>query len=149
VQFIDDFFPLVVFVTPLRWDDGSIDQMNAGYERYFQRKERYAILSHSPKGAETSSRDRKRITDWANSPRVRDMSSRYCVGTATIVPNALARGALTAILWVWQPTTPLHMVATPDEGLDWCLRKLADARVPMKEPPASVRDKLLPRLNAL
>ncbi len=44
LRFIDDGFPLVLSIAPRVWQDSTIEEMAAGYERYFTRGERYALI---------------------------------------------------------------------------------------------------------
>ncbi|WP_236518668.1 hypothetical protein [Sandaracinus amylolyticus] len=131
-RLIDDVFPVLVSVAPMRYDDRTVDRMAELFERYFQRGQRYAVVSVTPKDAEgPDARQRKRIADWASSPRVRDKSRELCVGSATLVKDAIARGALTAILWVWKPANPHHVTTSVDDALDWCLAKLVAEKIEM------------------
>ena len=150
VQFIDDYFPLIVCVSPIRYDDVELRRMFDGYRRYFERGERYALITHTPRDAEAATaRARKAIVDWANSPDVRRQSSKLCVGSATVVPNALARGAMTAILWLWKPASPHHMAATTEEGVDWALQQLVDAGIALPQPRERLRETVLSRLRKI
>ncbi len=132
MKFVLDVFPLVVAVGGLEYSDQEFKEMIAGYDALFARGERYALITYTPDGgALPSARDRKRIADWAESPRVRDLSKKLCVGSATVVQNALMRGALTAITWLWKPSAPHKAVSTPHEGVDWCLEQLEGAGIRM------------------
>ena len=131
-----DTFPLLVAISPERYDTASIRQMSDAFEPFFARSQRYAVITASPRTAPTPGpAERKLITDWTNSPRVRDATSRLCIGRAVIVPGTLARGALPAMLWIWTPPSPLKPVGTIDEALDHCLSvmKKADLSLPMGE----------------
>lgn len=149
VQFIDDYFPLVVCVSPSVYDETELRRLFDGYRAYFDRGERYALVSHSPKGgSEVSARARKAITDWANSPEVRRKSGELCVGSSTVVPNAVTRGVMTALLWVWKPSTEHHIAPNSDEAVDWCMGRLAAAGVPMRS-PERLRAAVLERLRGI
>ena len=72
-----DTFPLLVAVGPQHFDEAAMKEMAAAYEPYFARNERYTVLNVSPRGASNpGAKERKLITDWVNSPRVRDCSKR-------------------------------------------------------------------------
>jgi hypothetical protein len=151
VRFVEDLFPLLIVVSPdTGYDESTIALMSTGYERLWARGERYALVSTSSSRANpVTARGRRLIVDWANSPRVRTMSAKYCVGSATVVPNALARGALTAILWLWTPATPHEAVSTPEDGVDFCLKKLAETGVKLSRPAPRVRESALELLRAV
>jgi hypothetical protein len=145
MQFVEDAFPVVVLVSPVAgWDESTIRAMAAKFEEYWRKRQRYALITHTPRGsAAATAKTRKLITDWANEPKVREMSARWCVASATIVPNAIARGALTAMLWVWTPSSPHHVAGTPEEALDFCLDRIAKANVALPDTPEAVRRSVL------
>jgi len=145
---IDFAFPLVATISPHTWDDAAVRKLVETYDALFDRGARFAVISHTPKGAAMpGARERKMITAWTNSPRVVKLSSQLCVGSATVLPNALARGALTAMLWVWQPSSPMKSVATPDEGFDWCWEQMRTAGLPMPGEREVVREQMLVALR--
>lgn len=149
VRFVEDLFPLLISVGPTDgFDAHQVELMAAYYTRLFKRGKRYSVLSCSPKdGLPTNARGRKLIVDWAQSKEVRENSAKLCVGSATVVSNALSRGALTAILWVWSPAAPHLPCATVEEGLDWCLQRLRASHVAMPEEPDEMRRRALELLR--
>jgi hypothetical protein len=71
MKFLESAWPLLVAVGPMKLTDAELEEMFSGYERYFERGERYALMSVTPRGAEApGARERKRMADWAGSPRV-------------------------------------------------------------------------------
>jgi hypothetical protein len=127
MEFIDNWFPLVVTVREGSFDPAEIDQMSAGFERYFRRAEPYAVLSVAKLGASSpDARARLRIAQWANSPRVRQFSKLLCAGTATVVTFPWERRALTALFWLWTPASPHQTVGGVNEGLEYCLKQLEE-----------------------
>ena len=148
MHFIDDTFPLLVVLHAARFDDGEMRDMVEGYEKYFKRAERYAVLIVSPgDSVHLGARERRLISDWVNSPRVRKHSGTLCVGSATVVPSAIARGALTAILWFWTPPCPVRATPTVEEGFDFCLERLASAGLALPRPIDQVRAEVLSMLR--
>lgn len=145
VRFLEDLFPLIITVGPSDgFDAHQVELMAAYYAKLWKRGKRYSLISCSPLEAKaTSARGRKLIVDWAQSKEVRENSAKFCVGSTTVVPNALARGALTAILWAWSPAAPHEACATVEEALDWCLRQLRANHVAMPEEPDEMRRRAL------
>jgi hypothetical protein len=143
IRFIDDCFPLVLSMGPRVWQDTTIDDMAAGYERFFARGERYALISAAPRGSVFGAKHRKQVADWSNSPRVRQKSGELCIGSATLARDALSRGALTAVLWLFKPPSPHQVVATPEEGVDWCIAKLQAAGIALPRSAAGLRSAAL------
>ncbi len=122
--------------------------MADGFERYFGRGERYALLSTSPRNSPAPGpRERKLISDWASHPRVRDFTKRLCIASATVVPNALARAALSVILAVWKPPLAQELVSTAEQGIDYCLKRIREEHLPMSQPFDFVRHNALARLR--
>ena len=148
LRFIDDAFPLIITVSAPVFDADEVRAMADGFERYFGRGERYAVLLTSPRNAPAPGpRERKLIIDWANHPRVRDYSKRLCIGSATVLPNALARAAMTVIMAVWKPPLPVELVPTAEQGLDYCLKRIREEHLPMAETVDFVRRTALARLH--
>jgi hypothetical protein len=140
VRIIEDCFPLVLCLHPRKLDEQWLTDMAAGYDRLFQRAKRYALLIHTPDGvAMPGGRERKRLVDWANEPTVRKKSRELCVGSAIVLPNALARGALTAITWFYEPPAPMEPVPSIPAGLEWCFQRLDAEKVAIDMPRDRVR----------
>jgi len=68
---------------------------------------------------------RKRKTDWLAHNRLR--IAQCTLGLAFVLPNALVRGALTAILWVVPMPAPHVVVASVEQAREACDRWLDDA----------------------
>jgi hypothetical protein len=80
VRFVEITFPLIVSVRGTATASSEFDEMLAGFERYFLRGERYALILYTAEGGDLpGARNRKRIAEWANQPRVRALSARLCV----------------------------------------------------------------------
>lgn len=149
MQFIEDYLPLLVVIGPPNgYDPSIIERMNDAYERLWKQGKRYSLLSYTPrKAAQTGAHGRKLIAEWANRPRVRAMSKELCVGSATVVQSALERGAITALLWLWTPASPHHLAASAEDGLDYCIRQLEAAELPLGMPAAELRRTVLARID--
>jgi len=150
VRFIEDFFPLLVCVAPHRWDDAWVSSMMEGYEGYFRRGERYALITHTPRGGGLAgAKERRRIADWANSPRVRKLSVELCVGSCTVVRDPFTRAAITAVLWFWKPASPHRTATAPAEAVDWCFERMRERAVAVTTSEQDVRQRLVPMLDAI
>jgi hypothetical protein len=139
VRFFDDFLPLLLVVSSARMDDGEFGEMKAGYERYFARNERYAVLTVSPGNfIRSGARERKQVADWLNTPAVVASTRRLCVASAAVLPSAVARGAVTALFWFWTPAFPLRPVPTVAEGLEFCFEALESAKMLLPRPAEAI-----------
>jgi len=139
VVFIEDAMPLIISVMPREISGRVVDQLATGFERFFEKGERYALISCSMRGsAGMLAKERRLVADWANQPRVREQSARYCVGSATLVESAIERAALTAIMWFWTPASPHRAAASPTEAIDFCLERLGAAGLTCPMPHAKL-----------
>jgi hypothetical protein len=144
LRFVDDCFPLIVTISAPNFDEREVKSMAEGFERYFAKGERYAVLAVTPRNAPApGQRERRLIAEWANHPRVRDYSKRLCVGSATVTTNPLARAALSVIMAIWKPPAPFEIAPTPAKGLDWCLQRIQDERLALSKPVDLVRYEML------
>ncbi|MEY4550093.1 MAG: hypothetical protein RL685_6288 [Pseudomonadota bacterium] len=130
MEFIDNWFPLIVAVREGALDEPELEQLTAAFERYFRRAEHYAVLNVAKLGAGApDARARLRIAQWGNAPRVRQFSKLLCAGTATVVTFPWERRALTALSWLWTPASPHQVVSTVNDGLDYCISHLTERGV--------------------
>jgi len=144
LRFIDDAFPLIITVSAPTFDAAEVKSMSDGFERYFARGERYAVLSATPRNAPApGQKERRMIAAWADHPRVRDFSKRLCVGSATVAANPLTRAALSVIMAFWKPAAPFEIAPSVEKGLDYCLQRIQEERLTMSKPQELVRYEML------
>jgi hypothetical protein len=150
LRFFDDAFPLIVTFSAPVFDAEEVRSMATGFERYFGRGERYAVVSISPRTAPAPGpRERKLISDWVNEPRVRDFTKRLCVASATVVNGALARAALNVLIAVWKPPLPQELVPDAERGIDYCLARIRDERLPIGQSLDLMRSSALAQLRGV
>jgi hypothetical protein len=137
MQVLGKCFPLLIGIAPRRYDAASILQLTEAFEAYFQRGQRYAFISVQPEGSTPPGpSERKLLMEWLGSARVRQYSGQLCVAAAAVVDSTLMRGALTALLWFWNPPFELKVVETSEEAISYCVRRLELSGVPL---PTSAR----------
>ncbi len=135
VELLDEASPLVLCVMPAVMNPGVVDAMATSFERLFQRGQRYALITCNRRGATGMlAKERRLVADWANQPRVREMSGKLCVGSATIIEGPVQRAALTAILWFWTPASPHQAAGNAIEAIDYCVARLEAAGLKMPMP---------------
>jgi hypothetical protein len=143
VKFIDNAYPVIVLVGDRMIDEAEIRTLDEHFRRYFLAGKRYAILTAQPPDKNyMDAKGRKLIAEWADQPDVREYSKKLCVGTASLITSAIARGVFTALTWIWTPPTPVRLVGSVTEGLDYCLERLRAENVPLAEAEAVVRGKV-------
>jgi hypothetical protein len=113
------------------------------YERYFiefgrkvlDREQHFTSLCDSSSLSEPpGAAQRRKIAEWEI--RESERGVRLNLGIAMVFTSRIARGALTALHWLVPPRTPTVVLATREEGFEWCLGKLDAARIAV---PQSVR----------
>lgn len=116
-QFHTDFthYPLVVVTTPKqRTSDEEVLKFIEGQRGLLARRTKHLALCDARSGHAMPATQRKIFGDWLRESA--DASRRYTMGMAIVVDNALIRGALTAVLWVVEPTCPTKAVSTLEDG---------------------------------
>jgi len=148
VKLVESTFPFLVMVMGERADEAEIRSMDATFRELFAQGQRYVLLNVPPKNqTAVAAKERKMITDWANQPHVQEGVTRCCVGSAIMVTSAVARGALTAILWVWRP--PVHLEIVPDvlSGIRYLSDAARQANLILPASPEQLYRTLQPELD--
>jgi hypothetical protein len=144
VKFLDSTYPVIVLLGDRMVDEEEIRSLDENFRRYFRAGKRYAILTAQPPNKNyLDAKGRKLIADWASQPEVRESSKQLCVGTASLITSAIARGVFTALTWIWTPPTPVRLVGSVEEGVDYCLDRLRMESVALPEPEAALRNRVL------
>lgn len=147
---IYDFAPLVMWSPPRAVDGNTSARIIEHFEHLLERGEKHAVAYCNRAGTNgLPPRERKALAEWASLPRVRARSVELCVTVAAVVTNPLARGAVTAVLWVWRPPMPFIAAPTVEGAIDACLDELDRASVPRAWTRASVRDAAVARLASI
>lgn len=134
MRFIESTYPVIILLGDRPVDELEIRTMDGHFRRYFDAGKRYAILTATPPNTNyLDAKGRKLIADWANQPHVREHSKKLCVGTATVITSALARGVYTALMWIWTPNTPVKPVSSVTEGIDYCFERLRAEKIALPE----------------
>jgi len=149
VRFIDDYFPLIVTVSANKMDAAEVQSTSEGFEKYFARGERYAVLNTTPRDFEIpDAAARMLIAQWVNHPRVRDYTKRLCVGAASVNRSMLYRVAFNVVMAFQKPATRMECFATLEQGLDFCLSRLKAERLATAKPLDLIRYEVLKMLTS-
>jgi len=123
-------WPVLVLVCPPKFEAAWVDEVSRSFEHVFARKEPFALITDSSAVASIpSARERKLLADWASRPDQLRLQKEYNVGSSTIVKNAVMRGTLQALYWLWTPASPQHASKDLDEAWDWCIAMLEKRNV--------------------
>jgi len=133
-------WPVAILVLPEQLDEGAVRDLMAQMDGLYARRQLYALITDTRRlGTVPRALERKLITDWLTRPDQIANQQQWNVGASTIVSNALVRGALQAIYWVWTPPNPQHAARDLDEAWTYCVRMLDQRRVPLGRPADELR----------
>jgi hypothetical protein len=82
----------------------------------------YAVVADLSHVLKASSLARKAFSDLQQ--RIAAHEAVHCAGTALVVPNAFARGLITAVHWVSPPACTYKLCTTIAEARQWALAQL-------------------------
>ncbi len=102
--------------------DPQFDAYLEKLTRITMRLEARALIYDASGSHSSPPSHRKKMADWMR--RYEAQIRTGTVGTAFVLPSAITRGVLTAILWVQPMACPHHVVATLGEAKTWCLDRL-------------------------
>lgn len=150
VTLLLDWKPLVVLVTPAHFNDESVQRMNEEFLRYYARNERYTLLTVPTPGAPTpNAHERKLVGEWASSDLIQTNSSRLCVSAGIVFTSTLARGALTAILWLWKPPFPIEFFGSVEHAIDFCVGGARKAGLALPADGTKLKEEIVREVAAL
>jgi hypothetical protein len=111
-QFVDDrYFPLVVVTFPEHPDIAFAEAFLREAERPITRREpKVTLIDASRTRSLGSALVRNRIGTWSRGHE--QVVREFSLGVAFVVVSPLARGALTAILWIAPAACPSEVTAT-------------------------------------
>ena len=102
-----------------------LQRLDGTTQRSFRQNTRVAFVMDTRKGHVVSAAQRRALGAWmiAN-----DAASRAtCAAFAFVIPSAIIRGALTAVLWIASMPAPHRVVPEIGEGLSYAREQLGMA----------------------
>lgn len=102
---------------PRRSDDHELDELLRAFDAELELEERAVLVLDTRDAAVMTRAQRHRIADHLKEKS--DDIRRHFVGVCAIVPSALARGTVSAILWLAPPGVPTKLFDTEDEAVAW------------------------------
>jgi hypothetical protein len=124
IEVDDTMWPLVVIRYNGPRTEADWHAMFAAYDRMHTRRERFATINDTTSSPLPSAVERSMIGEHAK--RHEDATRRYLVATCMVIENAIMRGALTAIHWVYRPAYKLFICATLHEAYVVAARELRE-----------------------
>lgn len=128
---IDDrHFPLVFLICPREITSEFIAEFERGFDALFARRQKFVMICDlSAVGKVPDALTRKKLADVLNRPDFKERQAAYQVGSANLVDSAPIRAALTALLWIWHPPSPMSAPPTRAEAVRWGLDRLREEGV--------------------
>ena len=111
-------WPVVVAVMPPEaFTPQRLDAWLDAFEHHvLARRQPYATVLDMSDSPRTTPEERKRMADRL---RGGDDHQRMCVAGAFVMQSTLARGALTAVMWLRKPEYPTRVFASRQEAIAW------------------------------
>jgi hypothetical protein len=123
-------WPLVVTTMVNDISDAEYETYLSDFEaRVIARREPFASLVDASRQTKApTATQRQRLVTWQreNAP----ISIPYVVCVAMVIDNAIVRGAMTALHWVFPPQSPTKIVARYEDALAYCVESLRAAGHP-------------------
>lgn len=136
----EETWPVLIHVGPKTFDEVGVRTTIELFERQFAAKRRYAVMTVTPSQAGLpDAKARRALAAWADSERVQGIVRERCVASAMVVRNALERGALTAINWLWRPVCPYRVTTSAEDALSYCIEQCTSAGLPFPEGEGALR----------
>lgn len=117
-------WPLVVTRWPASLTDEELDAFLAEVVALHRRGEPFAHIIDGRFAAAASFAPRVRARAQQTLDGIRDLGAQLVRGEAYVITSALARGAITALTWIYPPSWPREVFATFSEAEDWALAQL-------------------------
>lgn len=149
MRIIETWVPLVVAVRERESRTVDWPQLVQAVERQFQRREQFALLSVTESPEPMDALTSQRLAEWGTRPRVQSLLEQYCAGYATVAAGEGERRALNAWLSSWTPHAPHEVSSTLARGLDYCVARLGERRVPLAPSSAGFRQLVFRELAKL
>jgi hypothetical protein len=134
----DSRFPLVFLVCPYELTPDFMTEFERGFESLFARRSKFVMICDlCAVGKVPDALMRKRLADVLNRPDFKERQAAYQVGSANLIASAPIRAALTGLLWLWHPSSPMAAPSSRAEAIKWSLERLREANVEI--PPSLER----------
>ena len=135
----DSRFPIVFLTCPSELTSAFLTDFEQSYERLFARRAKFVVVCDLRMIAKVpDALMRKRLSDILNRPDFKAQQERYQVGSANVIASAAVRAALTALLWVWQPTSPMYAPRDHHDAIEWSISRLREVGVTIPPSLASL-----------
>lgn len=140
VRILTASWPVVILALPPAMNEDTMRELVRQMEALYARRQRYALITDTRRLVSVpGAKERKLLTDWLTRPDQIENQRTWNVGSSTIVPNALLRGALQAIYWVWTAPNPQHVAGHLDDAWRFCIDALTKQGVPLPAPSVELR----------
>jgi hypothetical protein len=121
IAFDVSMWPLVVVTMPPVTGVEDITYLQESYEHVFSATTRHALLVDTTGIQEIPDATlRRRMKDFEDGRRA--IIQQKNIGSAIVLPNALVRGAFTALRWISPQPAPNKAFGSVPEAARWCVQ---------------------------
>jgi len=139
VDYDDSRFPLVLIRAHGAATDAEFVDYLGVMERPLLRRERFVEIFDATYTAPSPAVQRRQVAEWIRERA--GLLKTYQIGVAFVIPSALVRGALTAILWIQPHPSPHTVVATLAEAERWAIERARAEGLHVPPAPGKVAGK--------
>jgi hypothetical protein len=126
-------WPIVLVDQGPSHTDAEFDAYLRQLEALYLRRERFVYVDVMPATMSLPPLGRiKRLIGWFDAHR--ESATRWCIGSASVIPNAAARGAANFFVRTARTEVPRYFARDLDEALAWAKRQLEAERL---SPPSA------------
>jgi hypothetical protein len=128
-------WPLVVTELGDDMTDDDTVRLLQLYEGVLSRRARFVgLVDLSAMKRPPGARQRQLIAAWSEKNLL--LNQQFNMGSAIVVPNAMVRGALTALGWLFRSPIAQSFEPTIPRAVDWCVQRMNEVALPV---PAGLR----------
>ncbi len=125
LSFDVSMWPLAVITIPAVTTAADIEYMQHCYEHVFDAPSKHALLVDTTTIVSVPDAHlRRRMKDFEDSKRT--IIGHKNIGSAIVLPNALVRGAYTALRWISPQPAPNKAFSNVQDAARWCVEGIED-----------------------
>lgn len=119
----------VVHAAKREVSDAEIEEFFGEQRAMLARGERYVEMAQTDGVHMIPPSQRRRMADFLR--ETDPLATQLCAGLAVVIPNAILRGGMTAIFWIFRPSYPIKAVASVAEGAAYLLEVAEASGLPL------------------
>lgn len=121
-DYSDKEWPLLVIKASGQSTDEDMDEYLGTLSLALGRRERHVVIVDASEGQGLKGTHRQRVANW--NKKNAGALAQYRAGLVLVTENALLRGLITAVYWLFTPPFPYKTADTVDEARRWAYQSL-------------------------